>query len=177
VVRAAERSKRIKPTAQAVGGAQPRGSPEGAKEINAAHHHESLGPFHLQHQTTLRSHKARIREGTARLPRRYRPSNWRDSSLREWNSRSRPSFDSRTRPPFHRRYRSSHKNELFEMGARALARISSFCMANRLRGVYRQRIGSCRGSGIHFKAARPPQSEVVSGGVFSVFEEEWNHGG
>jgi len=104
-----------------VGGAKRPGSPEGAKETNATHRHEPPRTFHLQHETTLRSHQARIREGSTRLPRRHRPSNWRYFSLRQWHSRSRASSRTRARDPFRRRYRSSDKNEFVEVGARALA--------------------------------------------------------
>ena len=63
----------------------------------------------------------------------YRSSNRRHCSLHQWHSRSRASPDSYVHPPLHRRYRSSDKNEFVEVGARALARTPSFCLANRLR--------------------------------------------
>jgi hypothetical protein len=60
----------------------------------------------------------------------------------------------------------SDKNEFVEVGARALARTPSFCLANRLRRVHRERVGCRCASGLYFKPAGASQGKVVSRGVF-----------
>jgi hypothetical protein len=45
----------------------------------------------------------------------------------------------------------------------------TFCLADRLRRVHRERVGCRCGSGLHFKPAGASQGKVVSRGVFWCF--------